>query len=974
MKRILLFSLIFFINFEITSQISYVSQTDGSWGTSTTWNPNGIPTKNDFVTIEHNITGYAGSNYSECATLTISTDGVLDLNNSAYSVRIWQTGTSITNNGTITNGYIYPMVNITISGTGTFSNVGLNKQGGTLHIGCNINFEKRIQLYSGADLYLNSGKTMIMNAPYRSNGSLLGITNNGTIILNDLDFDDAFISINGDFIVNVSGVLPNPRDGFKNLTLNSANTFETGGLKYGGGDVRIDGDFTISSNNTFLNDINLKGNLILDNSELTMNSNIIKFNGTSLQSITESGTGIANLSKIELDNSAGLNLTSGTINISDVMQSINGEFTQNGATITLKSSSDNNAGMIKVSSSSDYSYSSGVFTTERYFNATSSGWRMVGAPIQNSTLNDWDDEFDYCGFTGSDYSYLGCGNFCSVWFYDETSAQVGNSGAGFDSATNITNSTTPDNGSIIYTSQGTTTLSVTGTPEFRDRSFVVTKSGADAAFGYNLLSNPYPCTLDWTTFRADNTFLDNGYYIYQADAGNYLSVSGSGTIPHSQGFFVKKTSNIPVTSTLNFSTSQTVNTQANFTKSVNGINLPLTLKLTSNNNPYYDFAYVNTGTNYSNNYDPGEDIFELFSPYPDYVPNLFFLDNQGNQLDRTSINNNNSIDLLFEAKIGPFAHGTYTINFENLSQFMIGSCLTLEDLHNGIQTDLRLDSSYTFLSDSNSTNPRFKLHIDVDYDIIVSNLTCFQDSSANISLKGNSIIGNFFNLIDSVGNLSDSVTATQDSLSFTNLNAGTYNILTNHIGRCNLQVQDIIIVEPQEVIANFQNINDTIFLDSSGSANIDFNNASNGANYYTWNFGDGSISNLNSPTHSYNASGVYIVSLEARSDSTGTCSSTYSKLINVINPFSTVDNNIEISKDFNFSVSDKYIELNFENNFENEVGLQMFSIDNKLVYSKYNLNPFNKINLSNLNIGIYIITLSNQRTLETLYLKKFFLN
>ena len=66
------------------------------------------------------------------------------------------------------------------------------------------------------------------------------------------------------------------------------------------------------------------------------------------------------------------------------------------------------------------------------------------------------------------------------------------------------------------------------------------------------------------------------------------------------------------------------------------------------------------------------------------------------------------------------------------------------------------------------------------------------------------------------------------TISFTNLNAGIYNILTNHIGRCNLQVQDIIIVEPQEVIANFQNINDTIFLDSSGSATIDFNNVSNG--------------------------------------------------------------------------------------------------------------------------------------------------
>ena len=77
---------------------------------------------------------------------------------------------------------------------------------------------------------------------------------------------------------------------------------------------------------------------------------------------------------------------------------------------------------------------------------------------------------------------------------------------------------------------------------------------------------------------------------------------------------------------------------------------------------------------------------------------------------------------------------------------MIGSCLTLEDLHNGIQTDLRLDSSYTFLSDSNAISPRFKLHIDVDYDIIVSNSTCFQDSSANISLQGNTIIGSFFSI------------------------------------------------------------------------------------------------------------------------------------------------------------------------------------------------------------------------------------
>ena len=60
--------------------------------------------------------------------------------------------------------------------------------------------------------------------------------------------------------------------------------------------------------------------------------------------------------------------------------------------------------------------------------------------------------------------------------------------------------------------------------------FGVTKlfSGADAAFGYNLISNPYPCTLDFGLrgYRADNTFLDFMVIIYmKADAAEITSVS-----------------------------------------------------------------------------------------------------------------------------------------------------------------------------------------------------------------------------------------------------------------------------------------------------------------------------------------------------------------------------------------------------------------------------------------------------------------
>ena len=123
---------------------------------------------------------------------------------------------------------------------------------------------------------------------------------------------------------------------------------------------------------------------------------------------------------------------------------------------------------------------------------------MIGAPIENTSLNDWDDEFIYCGFTGADYSYVFCNNFCSVWFYDETQATAGNKNDGLDSATNITNSVSPDNAALIYGSSGATTLSVSGVPEFDDISFNITRQGADNAFGWNLIFNPYPATLDWT--------------------------------------------------------------------------------------------------------------------------------------------------------------------------------------------------------------------------------------------------------------------------------------------------------------------------------------------------------------------------------------------------------------------------------------------------------------------------------------------
>ena len=100
-----------------------------------------------------------------------------------------------------------------------------------------------------------------------------------------------------------------------------------------------------------------------------------------------------------MNNSNGLTLSSGSINVTNVLTSTSGTITQNGANLTLESSSNNSAGLVKLNSSSDYSYLSGDFTVQRFYNGTSNGWRMVSAPIKSATLADWDDEFIYCGIS-----------------------------------------------------------------------------------------------------------------------------------------------------------------------------------------------------------------------------------------------------------------------------------------------------------------------------------------------------------------------------------------------------------------------------------------------------------------------------------------------------------------------------------------------------------------------------------------------
>jgi hypothetical protein len=924
----------------------FTSTKVGVWNDNTVTTPwsysgtdaDGIPDKDDEVIINHDITS-SPDDYTKINKITLNTGASIILDPNYYLMFYGQYETSLIDGDIIGPGLIIFALSHTLSGSGSLSNFDLQVNSWYCYFDVDISTNS-VNIPTTGGFQLSTGRTLTSNGSFVKSRNNNLVNNLGTFVINDPNFmttgkppEEEFYSTNGNIIYNTNGELPVPFDGgYKDVTINGNVSFD--------GDISLSGDFTNSN-------------------VLTASSagNTLTFNGSSNQNFSG---GINNLKRLVLNNSLNnLNISAtSTINIEEYIESQSGTFNNLG-TLVLKSNNDNAAGMLKVSNFDDFL---GDLTVERKFTTSSNGWVNVASSIKNTNITDWDSQFIFCGdYTNSNYSYSGCGNFSSIYFYDENEANGGSSssdgwvyaGQSGTSYASYNGAISPGIGTLIYANNGSSTLSKTGVPELGNSSnqlsVTVKSSGSASKNGWNLVSNPFPCSIDYNLLRNDNSFLPASYYI----VNNGSFQAGTGTIPHSQGFVFKSTSSSD--QTLTFDLDQLTTNDSQFYKSINGVNRHLNIKVSGDVNDYEDQARLFADNNFSNNYDLGEDCHKMFSMYPDYSPSIYFLDNQQNFLERSCINNNFSEDVYFDVVIGSYAQGIYTLNIENISQFMIGSCIKLEDLHTGIITDLRSDSIYSFSSDSSSPSPRFKLNIDVSYDINVSNSTCFNDSSANILISG-PINGSIFSLIDSNGLIIDSITAAFDTIAFNNLDAGVYNLSTNDSNSCSLNNHDIIITQPDELISHFSYISDTVYLDSSGSINVLFRNNSINALNYIWDFGDGTTSNDFNTNHTFINQGVYNIKLTAKNDSIGTCIDVFQKNLTIINPLITSDiMNDNYIKNKVTQVGNRLIIPNSLNHFTK---VELIDLSGRLKVSN---NFKNNIDVSDFNEGVYLIRFSNYK-------------
>jgi len=227
----------------------------------------------------------------------------------------------------------------------------------------------------------------------------------------------------------------------------------------------------------------------------------------------------------------------------------------------------------------------GNITVERYIPAIGRKWRFLASPLVGGSTLQWRDNAGSTSGRGTQITGpsgtvdASLQNPKSAHYYDET--LVGGTltdvakWPSIDGNTSLTNGKgyrifirgdrTIDLITTLNTTNNPTTLWVNGSYPSNPVTMPITYT-TGGGIGWNLVGNPYPCTIDWDLIKAqgstsDYNNINDAVYIWHPLNTNYLSggytsyVSGIGSgspnigtryISSSQGFMVKASGSSPV--------------------------------------------------------------------------------------------------------------------------------------------------------------------------------------------------------------------------------------------------------------------------------------------------------------------------------------------------------------------------------------------------------------------------------------------
>lgn len=753
------------------------------------------------------------------------------------------------------------------------------------------------------------------------------ITNSGTKTLED-NLTSTYLV--GDITINSGSTFDNDGKQLQiSSDLNLDGTFNASGTVEVGNDVIIGATGTLASQDSMT--LNVEGDWSNSGTYTYGASDNIVFNGSAAQTI--SGNTIWN--ELTLDNGNGLSITSGTQRIEGVLDIDNGAFDANGQTVVLASSASGTAQMDDIGTGSYV----GDLEVERLLQNSNQGWRELSSPVSGTQLLDWQSNgIIFSGFPGSSYPSFGWTN---AYSYNDTLAN-GSSSNGWVEASHITDTTGPTTGWRVYLDATSHRLDVTGNPYQGDFTLNLNyqdDAGAADQEGWNLIGNPFACTIDWDAIDAgDMTNLDDAYWVWITDGvvtpqyGLYVGGDGTGTngttqyMPHSHAFWVHATANNP---SITIRESDKNTTDQAFYKSTTTPPSLLKVSAYTSSALLCDEAILKVAPGADNGFVSGEDFPKLWTA-PSLVEettSLMFMAG-GRELSYSVIDNSTQ-DIYLKSYVGSSFAGAVTLRFDNVENFNGNACVTLEDLYTGATQDLRQNPQYTYTRSVMAPAVRFVIHINNQYTSVEAvSATCHGGKDGSIIIDGITSGSYYVTWTDENGNPVGSAYDGTSDFEITGLSEGTY-VVELSTG-CTVPAMEVEVLSTPEVIADFSLASSTIDL-AYGEQPV-LSNTSTPANNYKWNMGDGTVYYEEVPMHDYSAAGNYQITLEAENKKG--CRNTIQKDITVVNSAitSTVEN--DLTTDANVYTTEEEIVISTHFDQDMDARISVLTVDGKLIYDQ----------------------------------------
>jgi len=326
----------------------------------------------------------------------------------------------------------------------------------------------------------------------------------------------------------------------------------------------------------------------------------------------------------------------------------------------------------------------GTTTVQCYFSGNTSDWHLVSSPVSDATadvfLHMYLQQFNPLPSEPSPPDPV-------IWYTDITEAST---------------PLTVMEGYGLYSSlNNSNTVSFTGNLNSGYQSHVFDLNSVNSDYGWNLLGNPYPSSIDWESVVIPANMSNEVHFINASDGNDIVYVqdlSGqtvSQYIPPMQGFFVSVTG--PGTLSLDNGQRSHSGTSGIY-KSDN----PNMIVLQADGAKYSDQTLIHFNEQAGVEHDGKYDAYKVISATNPDLPQIFSYTPLDVKLAVNGMPHANEVPVGFTA----MNSGTFTIRAPKTGDI---SAVLLEDLLTGIKTDL-LTRNYVFNYTAGENEKRFLLH------------------------------------------------------------------------------------------------------------------------------------------------------------------------------------------------------------------------------------------------------------------------